>query len=314
MHPALSVIFFTTASGAGYGMLFLMGVLSAAGLLPADMVLGIIGLGLALALITAGLLSSTLHLGHPERAWRAVSQWRSSWLAREGVAAIATYVPAALLGLSWVFTGNVTGPWGWLGVITAVMAAVTVYCTAMIYRSLKTIHQWHNAWVTPSYLILGLMTGAVLLNAVTHVVGVPAHALQVAAVLVTLVGWAIKSGYWHYIKTSKALSTPETATAIHAGRVERFEAPHSSANYLMKEMGYQVARGHAHALRLIAHVTAFAIPLALNMGALWTNEMVALIFSLLAALSVTLGIIAERWLFFAEAKHTVMLYYGAESA
>ena len=154
MHPAFSVIFFTTASGAGYGMLFLMGVLGAAGLLPADMMLGLIGLGLALALVTAGLLASTFHLGHPERAWRAVSQWRSSWLAREGVAAIATYIPAGLLGLSWVLTGNITGPWGWLGVMTAVLAAITVYCTAMIYRSLRTIHQWHNAWLTPSYLIL----------------------------------------------------------------------------------------------------------------------------------------------------------------
>lgn len=31
MHPAFSVIFFTTASGAGYGLLALLGVLGPAG-------------------------------------------------------------------------------------------------------------------------------------------------------------------------------------------------------------------------------------------------------------------------------------------
>src|SRR3546814_17976234 len=87
MHPAYSVVFFTTASGAGYGLLALMGLFGALGLLPPDPWLGAVGLGMALAAITAGLLSSTVHLGHPERAWRAFSQWRSSWLSREGVAA-----------------------------------------------------------------------------------------------------------------------------------------------------------------------------------------------------------------------------------
>ena len=99
MHPALSIIFFTTASGAGYGLLVLLGLGGAFGWLPAERGFGLVGMGLSLGLITAGLLSSTFHLGHPERAWRALSQWRSSWLSREGVMAIATYAPAGLLGL-----------------------------------------------------------------------------------------------------------------------------------------------------------------------------------------------------------------------
>ena len=94
MPPArsrLSVIFFTTASGAGYGLLALVGVLAPLGLVPSDGRFGAAALGLAFVLITAGLLSSTLHLGHPERAWRAFSQWRSSWLSREGVLSVATF-------------------------------------------------------------------------------------------------------------------------------------------------------------------------------------------------------------------------------
>ena len=97
MHPAYSVILFTTASGAGYGLLVWLALGGMLGLVPAERWLGIVGFGLAFALITAGLLSSTAHLGRPERAWRAFSQWRSSWLSREGVMAVATYVPAGLL-------------------------------------------------------------------------------------------------------------------------------------------------------------------------------------------------------------------------
>jgi DMSO reductase anchor subunit len=117
LHPAISVIFFTTASGAGYGLLAVLGIAAPAGLLPTQSWLGLSGLGLALALISAGLLSSTFHLGHPERAWRAVSQWRSSWLSREGVVALATYVPAGLFAIGWVFLGTAGGIWALFGLL-----------------------------------------------------------------------------------------------------------------------------------------------------------------------------------------------------
>ena len=106
MHPAFSVVFFTTATGAGYGLLALLGVLGGFQIIPPDFWLGFVGMGLALCLIAAGLLSSTGHLGRPERAWRAFSQWRSSWLSREGVASVATFVPAGLFGIGWVLLGR----------------------------------------------------------------------------------------------------------------------------------------------------------------------------------------------------------------
>ena len=103
MHPAYSVIVFTTLSGAGYGLLFLLSLLGASGLLPSERWFGVTGLGLAFVLITVGLLSSSLHLGHPERAWRAFSQWRSSWLSREAVVSLFTYLPSGLFAIGWVF-------------------------------------------------------------------------------------------------------------------------------------------------------------------------------------------------------------------
>ena len=123
MHPSLSVIFFTTSSGAGYGVLALLGVLIGLGLLPAERSFANAALALALGFVSAGLVSSAFHLGRPERAWRAFSQWRSSWLSREGVAASLTYVPAGLFALAWLWFGT---PNALVVLFGAAMAAMAV--------------------------------------------------------------------------------------------------------------------------------------------------------------------------------------------
>ena len=96
MHPQFSVIVFTTLSGAGYGMLCWLGLYGAMDRLPADRQFAIVAMIVALGTIAAGLVASLFHLGHPERAWRALSQWRTSWLSREGVAALITFIPASV--------------------------------------------------------------------------------------------------------------------------------------------------------------------------------------------------------------------------
>src|SRR5271165_2264139 len=105
MHPARSIVFFTTASGAGFALLMLLGLGAPLGLLPDSGWFAFAALAVGTALATAGLGSSALHLGRPERAWRAFSQWRSSWLSREGVFAVLTFVPTAVFGIAWVFFG-----------------------------------------------------------------------------------------------------------------------------------------------------------------------------------------------------------------
>ena len=144
VHPALSIVFFTTASGAGFALLFLIGIGVPLGLLPADRWFGIAGLLTAFVLTAGGLISSVFHLGHPERAWRAFSQWRSSWLSREGVLSVMTFLPATVFAIGWVLFGATSGFIGLCGVLAAALAAETIYCTGMIYASLKPIHQWHN--------------------------------------------------------------------------------------------------------------------------------------------------------------------------
>src|SRR6516165_8864255 len=128
VHPAPSIIAFTTLAGIGYGLLVWIGVLAPAGGLPLGRLFAAASLALALACITAGLLSSTLHLGHPERAWRAFSQWRSSWLSREGVSAVATYVPVLLFAALWLLA-DTDGLWTALGFLAAACSIVTLICT-----------------------------------------------------------------------------------------------------------------------------------------------------------------------------------------
>lgn len=311
MHPAFSIIFFTTASGMGYGLLAVLGVAVALGLAPAERWFGFVGLGLALGLITLGLLSSTFHLGHPERAWRAVSQWRSSWLSREGVAALITYIPAALFGIGWVFLEQTDGFWALCGLLSAVGAAVTVYCTGMIYASLAAIPRWHQPLVTPVYLALALMGGALWSDALLRLFGHDLIATNLLCVVAILIAWFLKAGYWRAIDAAEPIATAETATGLGGlGRVRLLDAPHTEANYLQQEMGYRVARKHASRLRSLTLFFAFALPLLLTLLVLFLAPPVSNVLAVLAALSASLGVVIERWLFFAQAQHAVQLYYG----
>lgn len=310
MHPAFSILFFTTASGAGYGVLIMLALLAGLGRLPADPVFGAVALGAAFALITAGLLSSTLHLGRPERAWRAFSQWRSSWLSREGVAAFITYATAGLFGIGWVLLGRTDGMIKIAAAAAAICAIGTLIATGMIYASLKPIPQWHSNYTVPGYIIYACMSGATLLYALQLLSGQPAHVTGIAALTSAAIGSAWKAATW---RRNDALASPVSAndaTGLRGGTVRSIEWPHTEENYVMKEMGYRVARKHAVKLRLFVQIFAFALPFALIAVALFCGPAVAAICAGLAVIAQAAGLLVERWLFFAEAKHVVTLYYG----
>jgi sulfite dehydrogenase (quinone) subunit SoeC len=284
------------------------------GMLPSSQGFGFAALAIAVLLAVGGLSSSAFHLGRPERAWRAFSQWRSSWLSREGVFSTLTFLPAAVFGIGWVFLGTTAGLVGLCGILTAALAAVTIYCTGMIYASLKPIHQWHNAWVVPNYLALGLMSGCLVLDFLVRLWQPSAPGLAILSVVAVLVAWWVKEGYWRFIDTTSAPSTVASATLLGSrGKVRLFEPPHTEENYLLKEMGFKIARKHRTRLRGIARLAGFALPLFLTLLALLFGGMTGVVAAGVAVASAALGVIVERWLFFAEAKHTVTLYYGAEA-
>ncbi|MFO1036379.1 MAG: DmsC/YnfH family molybdoenzyme membrane anchor subunit [Geminicoccaceae bacterium] len=301
MHPAWSVILFSTLSGAGYGLLTLLGLGALFGLLPPDRGFAFATLGTALVLVTAGLLASTGHLGRPERAWRAFSQFRSSWLSREGVMAVVTYPTALAFAAAWL--ADVPVLTGALGLATCLAAVLTVICTGMIYASLPPIPDWHQPWTVPAYLALSAATGSLLLVVLASLWEYPVATLREVALLALAAAFAVKEASWRHIRKRKPVATVADATGLAAlGTAKLFEAPHTETTWLLREMAYKVARKHRLKLRGIVRISLFALPLACLALALPP---------VLALISAAVGVLAERWLFFAEARHTVTLYYGA---
>jgi DMSO reductase anchor subunit len=311
MTPAASVLLLTTATGFGYGLLAWIGAYAAAGLLPPARAAALVIAGVAVALVLAslGLAASMFHLGRKARAWRAFTQWRSSWLSREAVASMLTYPVAIALGLAVLRDGE----GGWtraLGLIALAAALGTVFCTAMIYASLKPIRQWHNPHTAPDYLIYAIFSGATLFALLEAAMsggrGIAAGAAVAATAALAL---AAKWAYWRHIDRQTPLATLANAIGLPPGsEAKPLDAPHFTENFILREMGFAIARRHAARLRRMAVGTAFVLPAAL--GILACLELFPVAALALALVSAALGLLIERWLFFAEATHVSALYYG----
>lgn len=288
MHPSPSVIIFTSLSGLGLGLLFWLGV----GMPQPTGMVAFVFFAIAYLLTVGGLIASTFHLGHPERALKAFSQWKTSWLSREAWVSMATLVVFAGFGAGAVFAGVRIGALGWIG---SALALLTVLTTSMIYAQLKTVPRW-NHWTTPAlFLALSISGGALLAGQVS--IAVPllagAAALQVA-------NWMIGDG-----RLRGSGTTIATATGLGGmGSVRAFEPPHTGTNYLLREMVHVVGRKHAQRLRLLSLLLGYGLPIVLLIVPF--NHMLAA----LAVLSHIAGVFASRWLFFAQAEHVVGLYYG----
>jgi sulfite dehydrogenase (quinone) subunit SoeC len=299
MHPAFSMIIFTALSGVGYGLAVVLGL----GFLDPALASTKLAYLAALALIGTGLIASLFHLGNPQRAWRALSQWRSSWLSREGVMAIATFVPLILsAGLAILANRYDTI----LGLISVFGSVLTVYCTSMIYGSLKTVDAWHTRLTPVCFILFSLAGGLLLASAFAGTL-----VLELLAVLLLLMALIAKMVWRNRKATLVPRSTPESATGLgFIGKVRLFERPHSLDNYLTREMGFRVARKHAAKLWIISLLSGIVLPIAalLSAMALGTGLPAQIVLGIAVA-SHILGIFVERWLFFAEAKHAVMNYY-----
>lgn len=314
MNPAFSVIFFTTLSGAGFGLWAWLGLRIALGNAPIEFqALGwIVLLVIAGVAAAVGLFASLWHLGKPMRAWRAFSQWRTSWLSREGVLAVASFVPAfaLLLLLSDAAPGEITPVIRVAGGLLAVLSLATVACTAMIYASLKPIPAWRHSLVLPGYLLFALLTGGLpmLLSTVPDASGLDG-ALPWLLIAIALALLTLKWSYWRSIDCTPLPQQRGNAIGLPQRTATVFERPHTEANYITREMAFVVARTHARKLRLLA-VASFAImPIPLLLPLLWSIHSGAAMCLLLASVSALAGAFVERWLFFAQARHMVTLYY-----
>lgn len=288
MHPAPSVIVFTTFSGLGFGLLAWLG-------LGQPSVTGWTAFAffvIAYLFAVGGLMASTFHLGRPERALKAFSQWRSSWLSREAWCAVAALGLMAIYGAGLVFWETRLSLVGGLG---ALLSLATVYTTSMIYTQLKSIPRWNMPWTPLMFLSFAVAGGALLAGQVT------------AAVFLLCLAGAVQIVTW--VQGDKAFAGSgtnlATATGLGArGAVRAFEPPHTGTNYLLREFVHEVGRKHAQKLRIIAMGLMVAAPVVLLLAPF------SHVLALLAVLCHIAGVLASRWLFFAQAEHVVGLYYG----
>jgi DMSO reductase anchor subunit len=288
MHPAPSVIFFSTFSGLGFGLLVFLGL----GMPATTGLNAFIFFTIAFVLAVGGLISSTFHLGHPERALKAFTQWRTSWLSREAWCAVGALVLMALYGAGLVFLEQ---RWTVIGLLGAAASLATVYTTSMIYTQMKTVPRWHSPLTPANFLSLCIGGGALLAGQTTW-----------AVILLALAG-VIQIATWLRGDTALAGSGTDMASATglgSIGTVRAFEPPHTGTNYLLREFVYVIGRKHARKLRIIAVMLMAVLPVVFLL--LPFNHWIAL----LAVLAHIVGVLTARWLFFAQAEHVVGLYYG----
>ncbi len=310
MHPAFSILFFTTLSGVGQGLVVALALAQIAGIAMAGgFVLG--SLALAGTLLVAGLVASFFHLGHKRRAWRAVLMWRTSWMSREVIVLPAFIALVGVWGLALAMQGSST----WLRVLpwVAIAGALALwYCTAMIYACLKFIQEWAHGLTVANFILIGLSSGYVLCCALAALAGQQALLRWLApwALLFTLGAWCSRLISLRRNAGLKPVSTLQSATGIQSPTLVQKSMGMSAGAFNTREFFHGASQRAVRSVKGFFLLALFALPtflasLALGSDAAWPW--------VLAALLQAPGLIAERWFFFAQAQHPQNLYYQAVS-
>lgn len=321
MHPAFSVIFLTTLIGAGQGLflaLYTGQVYAVANLLPVQANwFYALGSGLALLLMGGGLVASFFHLGHPERGWRAVSRWSTSWLSREVIVLPLTMVWVFLYGLAHhlgfttpLFTVADTlrvDPSLLIGLVGTVLAFLLYICTAMIYASIRFLQEWHSPLTVANYTLLGLASGFMLAAALAahqgiHLVGFYGF----WAVVATLLGLFTRSITLIRNAHSKPKVTLQSAIGVRHNTMQQKAQGAMGGSFNTREFFHHASPATLGAVKGFFLATAFILPVVL-IGLAYALE--SQILPIVAVLVQYLGLMAERWHFFASARHPQNLYY-----
>lgn len=311
MKPDKAVIYFTVSSGTGYGIIIsLIAIFLNPGInlgLHAKLTI----LFLSFFLIISGLFASTIHLGHPMRAWRALSQWKSSWLSREGLSAVFTFFPLSLFFIFWIFNYNFNITF-YLLILSATSSLVTVYCTGKIYSTLKSIPAWNNPLVPVIYVLNSLVLGSLITYTILFYFEFNIKVLSNLVITLCLTTLFIKLLYWQSIR-GQSKSNIATATGLgNKNKTSFFEGPHSGKNFLTTEMINTIEKTKSLLLRITLCIFVYITPsyYIFQKNNLIVSEYVISITLVIISIISLIGMFIERYLFFIESKHTVSLYYG----
>ena len=322
MHPAFSVIFLTTLIGVGQGLflaLYTGQIYALAHLLPAQdsKTFYAVGSALALAFLVGGLVASFFHLGHPERAWRAVSQWRTSWLSREVIVLPLTLLLIFVYGTAHYFGWNQpffvlagilpVDPTLIIGLLATLATFALFVCTAMIYAGIKFIQEWHSPFTVFNYILLGGASGFTLAAAFSAYTGANlVNFYGTWAVILTLAALATRGWSLWRNRRIKCKSNLQTAIGVRHTVIQQKAQGAMGGSFNTREFFHGKPQAVVNAVRWLFLLLVFPVPMVL-LAAAYGIESAYLPIAAFAAQY--LGLLAERWHFFAEARHPQNFYY-----
>ncbi len=310
MHPAFSILFFTTLSGVAQGLVvaLALAVLTGVSLSPAFLLQT---LALAEILLLGGLGASFLHLGHKMRAWRAVLMWRTSWMSRE-VIALPAFI--GIVAMWWLtLMAGATGPQvRTIALVLLVGAFILWYCTAMIYACLRFIEEWAHSLTIINFTLIGLSSGSILACAMAAMAE-ETQMLRVfgpGALIVTLVAWMTRVMTLRRNATLRHKSTLHSATGIQSTSLVQKSMGMSAGSFNTREFFHGASEFAVKNVKLGFQLFAFALP---ALCLVWGMASQTILPWIIAVVCQAPGLLAERWLFFAQAKHPQNLYYQTVS-
>ena len=322
MHPAFSVIFLTTLIGAGQGLflaLFSSQLYSEFDLLPGIGESNFYGIGaaIALALLVGGLISSIFHLGHPERAWRSAARWKTSWLSREVIAlpttmaAVFAYALIHLMGMdSVVFKhGEIDLNLSlFVGIFGVIVTFVLFLCTAMIYACIKFLQEWSNPLTVINYFLFGTASGFTLATALASYLGLKEQTLFLGgwAIALTVVVFITRTASLYRNSRIKHKSSIQSAIGIRHNKIQQKAQGAMGGSFNTREYFHGKTAMFLKSIKLIFMVLVFPVPLILLSSAIASANTEVLIAAFIIQY---IGLIAERWFFFAQANHPQNIYY-----
>ncbi|MFZ5555393.1 MAG: dimethyl sulfoxide reductase anchor subunit family protein [Pseudomonadota bacterium] len=313
MHPAFSVVFLTTLLGVGQGLftaLFVALLGAELEFLPAMDRVGFhaVGAALALGFLGLGLIASVFHLGRPERGWRAAARWRTSWLSREVIV-----LPAFM---AVVFVYAVGMYFGWPGMVElaavgVVLSLALFICTGMIYACVKFLQEWHSPLTVINYILLGLASGFTAATGLAAFTGTAnVGFLGVWAVTLTFAALLTRGASLIRNARLKPKSTLQTAIGVRHSRIVQKSQGFMGGSFNTREFFHGRSAGLLRNLKWVFLILVFPVPVALLLAGMAGPA----VWALGAAFIVQyLGLLVERWFFFAQANHPQNLYYQTVS-
>jgi DMSO reductase anchor subunit len=301
VKPAWSVIFFTTLAGAGQGLLIAI----YAGQLAhgRDARFATAGAAISFALLAAGLVSSFFHLGRPSRGWRAATMWRTSWLSREVIVLPLTIALAAAFGLLvWLGRWDAAIIAGGLGVAACLALFV---CTGMIYACLRFLQEWHTPLTPLAFLGFGCASGFLLAAALAAALMPATAGAYVAAALLTgVLAYLVRVISLVRNRSLRPKSTLASATGVKTAPLRQISQGAMGGSYNTREFF------HGRTAALVRQVRwtflALVLPVPATLILLGGQDPTILASAVVIQFA---GLLAERWYFFAEARHPQNLYY-----